>query len=399
MTYNQITSGVFESGLLQEADIAVLKQEALAALDTVKQSNLPILTIAKQTSDLEGIISFGQQLAAKYDNLVVIGTGGSSLCPATLVNLGPRARKVIFLQNIDPFTFEGVFAGLNLAKTAFLVTSKSGETIEALTAFNIALQRADKNNFWAITTNTNNPLRRMCTKLGIPMLEHDPKIGGRFSILANVGLIPAVFAGVDVTLLRQGAADFYDKFGPLAAESAAIHVALMRKNIWQNVLLTYLDKLAPLNTWYRQIWAESLGKNGAGSTPIRAVGTIDQHSQLQLYLGGRKDKFFSFVSFDFELPTSNFNFDEPQLAYLNNKTLADVLRAEEAATTKSLLDARRPIRVIKPGKVGEHSLGMVIMHLMLETIITANLLGLNAFDQPAVENGKVMARQLLGSGE
>jgi len=163
--------------------------------------------------------------------------------------------------------------------------------------------------------------------------------------------------------------------------------------------MTYPDKLEHLNTWYRQIWAESIGKNGTGSTPIKALGTIDQHSQMQLYLGGRKDKFYNFITLDFAGFGEKLEAPDAELGYLNGKNLGDVINAEQEATIATLAAASRPVRSIEIAKLNAEHLGMLIMHLMLETIITSMLLGVNPYDQPAVEEGKVRARKLLGSDE
>ena len=162
--------------------------------------------------------------------------------------------------------------------------------------------------------------------------------------------------------------------------------------------MPYADRLAAFGLWFRQLWAESLGKDGKGSTPIRAVGAVDQHSQLQLYLAGPRDKMFSLVTLDVAgsggvIPASFA--DDPSLAYLAQRSLGDLLAAEQRATAESLVRNGRPTRVFRVGKLDERALGALLMHFMLETIIAAHLLGVDAFDQPAVEEGKVLARQYL----
>jgi glucose-6-phosphate isomerase len=250
--------------------------------------------------------------------------------------------------------------------------------------------------FFSITESGNNSLRKLSAKLGIKTFAHDALVGGRFSILSLVGLMPAAVSGVNIRAVRAGAAEFLQNMGELAAESAALHIAFMRKNIWQNVLMTYPDRLRNLGDWYRQIWAESLGKNGAGSTPIRARGTIDQHSQMQLYLGGRRDKFYNCITLNFAADKKISTTNTPEaFNYLGGKTLADVINAEQKATIETLVENGRPVRSIEIGALDERNLGMLIAHLMLETIIAAKLLGVNPFDQPAVEAGKIKTRNAL----
>lgn len=417
MVYKQNTEYCFGKGLLDKADIATLLGEAKVAFAQISaqkaSGNLPILSLADEVADLSELQQIAAQISGNFDNLMVLGTGGSSLCPAVLSNFCSSQfgnnktcnskTRIIYFQNIDPWTVEEMFAQIDISKTFFLVISKSGTSIETLTQLSVCLSRAKKLNlpehFMAIAMQGDNILRRICAKHGIKVLDHDSKVGGRFSILSNVGLLPALVSGMEVKRLRKGAAEFFNNKADLALESAAIHVALMRKGIWQNVLMTYPDRLEHLNTWYRQIWAESIGKNGTGSTPIKALGTIDQHSQMQLYLGGRKDKFYNFITLDFAGFGEKLEAPDDELSYLNGKNLGDVIHAEQKATIATLAAASRPVRAIEIAKLDAEHLGMLIMHLMLETIITSILLGVNPYDQPAVEEGKVRARKLLGSNE
>jgi len=309
--------------------------------------------------------------------------------------------QAIHIKNIDPKTFEDFFASVNLSRTAFLAISKSGESVETIMQLLVCLEQCKsldiKKHFFAIASPGDNALRRLSQQHGIKTYDHDPNVGGRFSILSLVGLMPGVVAGIDASKFRHGAAKFFANHAELAAHSAAIHVALMRKNIWQNVLMTYPDCLEDFNIWHRQIWAESLGKNGTGSTPIKSLGTIDQHSQMQLYLDGRKNKFYSFITLEFE--RENFKLGkitDPSLTYLSHKTLGDLMNAEQKATIETLCHNKRPVRIIELKKLDDETFGMLTMHLMLETIITAHLLGVNPYDQPAVETGKVLTRQIMG---
>jgi glucose-6-phosphate isomerase len=412
MVYKQNTEYCFGKGLLDKADITTLLGEAKAAFEQLTKQkasgNLPILSLADESADLAELQQIAANISGNFDNLMVLGTGGSSLCPAALSNFcssqfGNNKTRIIYFQNIDPWTVDEMFAQIDISKTYFLAISKSGTSIETLTQLSVCLTRVKSldipAHFMAIAMQGDNILRRICARHGIKVLDHDPKVGGRFSILSNVGLLPALVSGMDVKLLRKGAAEFFNNKAELALESAAIHVALMRKGIWQNVLMTYPDRLEHLNTWYRQIWAESIGKNGTGSTPIKALGTIDQHSQMQLYLGGRKDKFYNFITLDFAGFGEKLEAPDAELSYLNGKSLGDVINAEQKATIATLAAASRPVRAIEIAKMDAEHLGMLIMHLMLETIITSILLGVNPYDQPAVEEGKVRARKLLGSDE
>ncbi len=164
--------------------------------------------------------------------------------------------------------------------------------------------------------------------------------------------------------------------------------------------MPYVDRLADFGLWYRQLWAESLGKNGTGTTPIRAVGTVDQHSQLQLYLAGPADKMFTVVMLDCAGTGATVDAGlaaDEALGYLRGRTMGDLMDAEQRATAETLARNGRPTRLIRLASLDEAVMGGLMMHFMLETIISAHLLGVDPFDQPAVEEGKVLTRRYLAA--
>jgi glucose-6-phosphate isomerase len=319
------------------------------------------------------------------------------------------------MDNIDPATFDALFASLDPARTGVVAISKSGSTAETMTQFAMCVDwlrakldaDAVGRHTIAITEPKDNPLRLLATRLKTPILDHDPGIGGRYSVLSNVGLLPAMLAGLDVAALRAGAGEALeaalDAGAPresAPALGAALAVGLAEKHgINITVIMPYLDRLAHFGLWFRQLWAESLGKDGKGTTPIRAMGTVDQHSQLQLYLAGPADKMFTLVTGEVAgtgpvVPPDLVS--DPSLAYLVGKRMGDLLDAEQRGTEQSLIRNGRPTRRFHLARLDEKTLGGLLMHFMLETIIVADLIGVNAFDQPAVEEGKVIARQYLG---
>jgi glucose-6-phosphate isomerase len=323
--------------------------------------------------------------------------------------------KLHFMDNVDPATFAEMTSRLPLERTGFLPISKSGGTPETLMATFTAIsvieaklgQAALASNMIAITEATDNPLRKLMTRYGGTILDHDPKVGGRYSALSLVGMLPAMIAGVDCAAIREGAASVLDPV--LAAKDtrdlapalgAALSVGLSReKGINITVLMPYVDRLETFAFWYRQIWAESLGKNGTGTTPIRAMGTIDQHSQTQLYLGGPVDKLFTLVIQETggqgtKLTTAMLG-DDKALNYLAHQTMGDLLKAEADAVAATLAKNGRPVRIIRIPTVDERVMGALMMHYMLETMFAAELWGVDAFDQPEVEASKVLTRQYL----
>jgi glucose-6-phosphate isomerase len=268
--------------------------------------------------------------------------------------------------------------------------------------------QAAAQHFTAVTEPGDNPLRNFANRHGIPIIDHDPNLGGRFSVLSLVGLLPARLAGIDVVAVRAGAASVLEAlradpapatFAP--AVGAAVSVALQReRQADTTVLMPYADRLAPFGLWFRQLWAESLGKNGKGTTPVRALGTVDQHSQLQLYLDGPRDKMFTLLAAADpargpRVPAELAS--DPRLDYLAGRHMGDLLAAEQRATYDTLAAAGRPVRVLSLERIDERGVGALLMHFMLETLIAADLLGVDPFGQPAVEDGKKRARAYLAA--
>lgn len=413
-------------GLSQKAYDAMLARcgpsiEKLRARQ--KDNSLPLLRLPGRTDDLAPIREVAADFRKRFANVVVLGTGGSSLGGQTLCALADRgfgpqegAPKLWFMDNVDPDTFGELFQRFDPDSTGFIAISKSGGTAETLTQLLLALDwfeahyggETAPDHVVAVTEPKNNVLRRLAEKHGIKTLEHDPSVGGRFSVLSLVGLIPAAIAGLDIAQIRAGAAAVLD--ATLNAKSpansapcvgAALSIALQQEqglNI--SVLMPYVDRLAYFGMWYRQLWAESLGKGGKGTTPVRAMGTVDQHSQVQLYLDGPADKMFSVMIAETAGSGGRIFADkiahETELAYLGGRTMGDLLDAEARATAATLSKNGKPVRVFGIPTLDEKSMGALLMHFMLETIIAADLLGVDAFDQPAVEQGKILTREYLG---
>ena len=185
------------------------------------------------------------------------------------------------------------------------------------------------------------------------------------------------------------------------AIGAAIAVGLERENrISTTVLMPYVDRLADFGLWFRQLWAESLGKDGKGTTPINALGAVDQHSQLQLYLDGPRDKMFTVIMLDIAGKgpvVSPALANDDALSYLAGHTLGDLMDAEQRATAQTLIEHHRPTRIFRLETLNERVMGALFMHFMLETIIAAHMMDVDPFDQPAVEDGKNLARQYLAA--
>lgn len=368
-----------------------------------------IYGLTTRVDDLADIDAIAAEIADHYSDLVIVGMGGSSLSAEVLAHLrAPGGPRLHIVDNIDPFSLSRLVEALPWTRTMFLVISKSGNTVETHAQMAIFLREAKARGadiakqFIVITILNENPLHRLALEHGMRALEHAPDMCGRFSILSSVGLIPAAAIGVDVRALRAGALEVLNQNFrgemPFAADAAALHMALMEKDIGMHVLMHYCDRLGGLATWVRQNWSESLGKAGKGTLPVPSRGATDQHSQLQLYLEGPRDKWFTALVVENHGAGESIGFEDSsdeRLAYLAGHTLGDLVMAEQRATNETLVAAGCPLRTLDCPVMDAETLGALIMHFTLEVVFTAQLLGVNAFDQPAVETSKRLALQYL----
>jgi glucose-6-phosphate isomerase len=313
-----------------------------------------------------------------------------------------------------------MLAKLPHATTRFIAISKSGGTAETLMQSIAALDAVKDHGLQTripdiflgisepVKPGKANGLRDLLGKYRVPVLDHDPGVGGRYSAFTNVGLLPAALLGLDIAAVREGAGLALARVlarKPAdqvpAAAGAALSVALAeKKNKTISVLMAYCDRLQRFSHWYVQLWAESLGKKGKGTTPVAALGPVDQHSQLQLFIDGPRDKLFTVITVDGKGAGPRMDGELAKLAGepgFAGKTIGDLVAAEGRATAETLAKNGCPVRTIHINTLTEESLGELMMHFMLETIIAAHTLGVDAFDQPAVEEGKVLAKKYLTS--
>jgi glucose-6-phosphate isomerase len=416
------------------AALTTALERAEGALDWLRvryaDGGLPLLRLPELHSDLEEIRDTAGRLSDRATDIVILGTGGSSLGGQTLAQLAGYAvpgvgalrtpPQLHFIDNLDANSYAGMLAKLPHATTRFVAISKSGgtaetlmQTIAAMSAVKGAgLQTRIPDIFLGITepakSGKANGLRDLLGKFRVPMLDHDTGVGGRYSALTNVGLLPAAMLGLDIAAIREGAglalAPVLTKkpAGQVpAAVGAALSVALAEsKGKSINVVMAYCDRLQRFTHWYVQLWAESLGKNGKGTTPLAALGPVDQHSQLQLFIGGPRDKLFTVITVDGAGLGPRIDGELAKIAGepgFAGKTIGDLVAAEGRATAETLAKNGCPVRTIHIKTLDEESLGELMMQFMLETIIAAHLLGVDAFDQPAVEEGKVLAKKYLTS--
>lgn len=379
------------------------------AADSFRTSThpFPLFDASLTAQGLQPMYDWVAEIKQKAEKLYVLGTGGSSLGGQALVDFMRGRDTVTFIDNIDPHTLSECVTHTEAANIHWLIVSKSGGTLETVTqATAILAALGDKASDVAsiITGEQTSPLRDLAEHYNVRTLRH-PDLGGRFSMFSSVALIPALWSGMDVEALFQGAVATYNALSKegenhSAASGAALQAAIMR-DCPIHILMPYCDRLETLASWHKQLWAESLGKQGQGSTPVRALGTVDQHSQLQLYLEGPEDKFFTLVCVDNlgHGPVLNAPLKGAIWDTLNGKTIGDVMQASQAGTIASLQAHKKPLRVIELPTLDAYTLGALAMHFMLETVLTAHLLGIDAYDQPAVEDGKKRTRDYLAAGQ
>jgi glucose-6-phosphate isomerase len=439
MSLTQSISSALEKNIgphgVADKTLAAVLDRAGTALDTLHarhaDGGLPLLRLPETHDDLAEIREIGRRLAENATDVVILGTGGSSLGGQTLVQLAGHAvpgigalrtpPRLHFMDNLDPETYGALLGKLPHTTTRFVAISKSGgtaetlmQTIAALTAVKAeGLETRIPDIFLGLTEKAKpgktNGLRELLAAHHVPVLDHHAGIGGRFSVLSNVGLLPAAMLDLDIAAVREGAglalAPVLAKKPAAqvpAALGAALAVALAEsKGKSISVLMAYADRLERFTRWYVQLWAESLGKNGKGTTPVAALGPVDQHSQVQLFIGGPRDKLFTVVTVDAAGLGPRIDGKLAKLAgepAFGGKTIGDLVAAEGRATAEALAKNGCPVRSIHLPQLNEETLGELLMHFMLETIIAAHLLGVDAFDQPSVEEGKVLAKKYLTGG-
>jgi glucose-6-phosphate isomerase len=438
MKLSQSVAGCLESGIGSaglpraslEANLAKLEPRLASLRQAYADATLPLLRVPEWRDDIARAREALARLTHGARTLVFFGTGGSSLGGQTLAQLGgwgipgddkhgsetrPRTR---FYDNLDARTLELALSGLDLKTTRFVVISKSGGTPETLVQVTTAIDAVRTAGlaeqipelFLAVTEpqtrGATNGLRALCEHFGIPTLDHDPNIGGRFSALTNVGLLPALARGLDVEALRAGARSVVEAmlaakrardFAPALGAAVAIGLAKER-GVRATVMLPYADRLSRFAAWYVQLWGESLGKSGEGTTPVAALGPVDQHSQLQLYLDGSPQHLITVVRENCAGRGPRVAPDLAKLAgadYLAGHAAGDLVAAQQRAIPEALMAQGRPVRTIDIATLDEAALGALMMHFMLETILAAHLLGVDPFDQPAVESGKMLTRRYL----
>ncbi|HET9425588.1 MAG TPA: glucose-6-phosphate isomerase [Gemmatimonadaceae bacterium] len=393
---------------------------------------LGFLELPGDTRLAGSVTTFARKVAGKFDDIVVLGIGGSALGPIAIRTalLAPNWNalsaaerqgqpRLHVLDNVDPRTIDALLNRLDLARALFVVTSKSGGTAETMAQYLVVRARLDAalgaratDHLVFITDPTSGALRPLSVKEKIAALDIPSAVGGRYSVLTPVGTLPAALVGVDIAAMLAGAADMAQRCASesLAGNPAAIyatlqHAADVKRGRHIHVFMPYSDPLRDMADWFVQLWAESLGKHrksgdpGFGPTPVAALGATDQHSQVQLFMEGPPDKTVTFLtvasgSRDVTIPS--LHADVRELAYLGGHKLGELLDVEQRATAGALARRGRPNMTLRLDAVDAWHLGALFMFLECATIHAAMLYDVDPLNQPGVELGKNFTYAMLG---
>jgi glucose-6-phosphate isomerase len=376
---------------------------------------------------------FAAKAKARFDDVVVLGIGGSALGPIALRtallepawnSLTAKERdgqpRLHVLDNVDPHTITALLGRLSLDRALFVVTSKSGGTAETMAQYLVVRERLIqakldvKDHLVFVTDPKKGALRQIANEEGIAALDIPPAVGGRYSVLTPVGILPAALVGIDTAQLMAGARDIAERCASagdaLTKNPAGIFATLqyladtkLGRHI--HVLMPYSDPLRDIADWFVQLWAESLGKHrtsgdpGVGPTPLGALGATDQHSKVQLFMEGAPDKTVTFIAVaegGAELTIPKLHSNVTELGYLGGHQLGELLSIEQRATAGALARRGRPNMTMHIDRVDAWHLGALFMLLEIATIYAGELYGVNPLDQPGVELGKQFTYAMLG---
>ena len=388
---------------------------ALKGLRALYDKGIPLLHIPETTEDLPEIVALAERIKTHSDTLVLVGIGGSSLGAEAVTALrGVNELRFEVMDNPDPLSFEQALHQCDPKRTFWLFVSKSGGTLETISQIMILLKWLEEaigkaevaERCVVITEPKPSALTTLATHYHIPSYAHDPELGGRWSCISNVGMLPAAACGLDIAAFRAGVnAMLQHTLSSSEQENMPLQGALygLRQEARgrnTHTIMPYVDSLEKTAAWCRQLISESLGKKGKGITPLAAMGTVDQHSMMQLLLDGPDNKYFTVIVTDQKGKGEHIPADLAELCglgYLADTPLGNVLDAFQKGTIGSMQGSKRPVRTIHLPMVDAFHLGALLMYFMLETVLLALMLGVDAFDQPAVEDSKIRAKKLLGA--
>ena len=337
----------------------------------------------------------------KYNSILIIGMGGSILGAEAIFQFLKKKidKNIYFLDDLDEENINKLKKQLMFKKTLFVVISKSGNTIETLSnLFHLKILKNKAKNIIVISEKKNNVLYNLSKQYKLFYIEHKKHIGGRYSVLSEVGIVPAYLMGLDVINFRKKIREFLKSENKTLLKENTVKLAnlIIRKKYSNQILLNYAPQLDKFLYWKQQLIAESLGKNGKGFLPVVSKAPKDHHSLLQLYLDGPKNKFFTIFSFDQTKNTKiKVSKRNKEISFINNRSLNEVKNSQKNALILALKKNKIPYREFIIKNSSENSLGSLFSYFMMETIILGKLAKINPFSQPAVEQVKKLTKKLL----
>ena len=335
----------------------------------------------------------------KYKSVILIGMGGSSLGAKAIYSFfkDKIKKNFIFLDNLDQFKIETIKKKINLKTSLFIIISKSGNTLETLINSSLFQDKINNKNTIIITEKKTNILNTFVKEKKILHFHHRDYIGGRYSVLSEVGIIPAYFMGLKVKKFRKNLFNFFKSKKNLLLDNVIKLSHIYRyKKVNTIILLNYAPEINNFLYWSQQLIAESLGKKGKGILPVVSLAPKDHHSLMQLYLEGPKDKLFYIFNIKLDRKIKiNSNIFGKKLNYVKNKDFEKVKEAQRNALIQVLKNKNIPYQEFTINKKNEESLGELFSYFMLETVLLGRLLNINPFDQPAVEQVKILTKKLL----
>ena len=336
----------------------------------------------------------------KFKTITLIGMGGSILGTEAIYAFleGKIKKKINFINDLDPEKIKNLKKYKNFNKSLFLIISKSGNTTETLSNFfSLNILKKNAKNIIVISERKNNYLFNITKKLNLYYIEHKPNIGGRYSVLSEVGMVPAYLMGLDIYKIRKKINQFLSGPSQTYLKDSSIKLAcLLRiKKLNNLIFLNYSPKVEKFLFWCQQLIAESLGKKQKGFLPVISNVPKDHHSLLQLYLDGPKDKIFHIFNteqnFKIKINTKKFG----NKNYLSNQNLNTIKNAQQKALIKTFEEKKIPFREFQIKKINEETIGELFSYFILETIIIGELNKINPYDQPAVELVKTYTKKIL----
>lgn len=395
---------------LEALDQSHLESEGLKIpefLDRFQARDQGFPQLPRSKAQLLAVKHLALRLQGQFENIVVLGIGGSALGTTCLRDalMGPYwnqhgSPRLFVLDNLD--LVEEVEKVIDLEKSLFIVISKSGRTPETMAQYFYFRKKLTKDHFVFITDPESGELRKIGKEESIPMLDIPQNVGGRFSVLSPVGLFPAALLGMDIEALLDGAAEMTDSFYEreyhlnLPFQLASIQYLLEWKHaIPMTVMMPYSTRLWTLADWYRQLLAESIGKEGKGLTPIRALGVTDQHSQLQLYNEGPTDKLFILMNLEKAESPQIPSIANEHLDYLSGLSFHELMNVEMKATAQALRQYKKPLIEIELSQLDAKTLGKLFLLFEGSIAFLGEYYSIDAFNQPGVELSKQLTKDTL----